>query len=95
MLFDRLKYPPRLVDSTISTFIDQQYKAANQEPQSSKQKVVRIALPFKDQKSADWVKKQVANLSNVIGTKVQPVYTSRKIGEVKEVSSVKGSMIVY
>ena len=51
MLFNRLKYPPRLVDSTISTFIDQQYKAANQEPESSKQKVVRIALPFKDQKS--------------------------------------------
>ncbi len=32
MLFDRLKYPPRLVNSTISTYIDRQYKAANQEP---------------------------------------------------------------
>ena len=58
MLFNRLKYPPRLVDSTISTFIAQQYKAANQEPESSKQKVVRIALPFKE---------QLANLSNVNG----------------------------
>ena len=77
MLFNRLKYPPRLVDSTIFTLlISTQYKAANQEPESSKQKVVRIALPFKDQKSADLVKKQLANLSNVIGTKVQPVYTT-------------------
>ena len=72
MLFDRLKYPPRLVNSTISTYIDRQYKAANQEPkapnqepESSKQKVVRIALPFKDQKSADIVTKQLANLSKV------------------------------
>ena len=72
-LFDRLKYPPRLVDSVISTFIDQQYKATNQDPESSKQNVLRIALPFKDQKSADDVKKQLANLSNVIGTKIQPV----------------------
>ena len=93
MLFNRLKYPPRLVDSTISTFIDQQYKAANQEPESSKQKVVRIALPFKDQKSADLVKKQLANLSNVIGTKVQPVYTSRKIGKDLAVSEAKPPLV--
>ena len=93
MLFNRLKYPPRLVDSTICTFIDQQYKAANQEPESSKQKVVRIALPFKDQKSADLVKKQLANLSNVIGTKVQPVYTSRKIGKDLAVSEAKPPLV--
>ena len=92
-LFDRLKYPPRLVDSVISTFIDQQYKATNQDPESSKQKVLRIALPFKDQKSADDVKKQQANLSNVIGTKIQPVYTSRKIGKDLAVSEVKPPLV--
>ena len=92
-LFDRLKYPPRLVDSVISTFIDQKYKATNQDPESSKQKVLRIALPFKDQKSADDVKKQLANLSNVIGTKIQPVYTSRKIGKDLAVSEVKPPLV--
>ena len=91
MLFNRLKYPPRLVDSTIFTFIDQQYKAANQKPESSKQKVVRIALPC--QKSADLVKKQLANLLNVIGTKVQPVYTSRKIGNDLAVSEAKPPLV--
>ena len=84
MLFNRLKYPPRLVDSTISTFIGQQYKAANQEPESSKQKVVRIALPFKE---------QLANLSNVIGTKVQPVYTNGKIGKDLAVSEAKPPLV--
>ena len=92
-LFDRLKYPPRLVDSVISTFIDQQYKATNQDPESSKQKVLRIASPSKDQKSADDVKKQLANLSNVIGTKIQPVYTSRKIGKDLAVSEVKPPLV--
>ena len=75
-LFDRLKYPP--APGWLSYFNlhwYQQYKATNQDPESSKQKVLRIALPFKDQKSADDVKKQLANLSNVnvIGTKIQPV----------------------
>ena len=92
-VFDRLKYPSRLVDSTISSFINRQYKATNQEPELSKQKVVRIALPFKDQKSADFVKKQLANLSNVIGTKVQPVYTSKKIGKDLAVSEAKPPLV--
>ena len=68
-LFDRLKYPPRLVD-WFNLHWYQQYKATNQDPESSKQKVLRIAFPFKDQKSADDVKTQLANLSNVIGTKI-------------------------
>ena len=54
---------------------------------------MRIALPFKDLKSADDVKKQLANLSNVIGTKIQPVYTSRKIGKDLAVSEVKPPLV--
>ncbi len=36
-------------------------------------------LPFKDQKSADSVRRQLRNLSKTIGRQIQPVYTSRKI----------------
>ena len=81
-----------LVSNRPTLVIDQQYKATNQDPESSKQKVLRIALPFKDQKSADNVKKQLANLSNVIG-KIQPVYTSRKIGKDLTVSEVKPPLV--
>ena len=49
-LFNRLKYPPHLVDSAISTFIDRQHEAVDKEPESSKPKVVQVPLPFKDQK---------------------------------------------
>ena len=41
--------------------------------------LVRVMLPFKDQKSADSVRRQLRNLSKTIGRQIQPVYTSRKI----------------
>ena len=39
----------------------------------------RVILPFKDQKSADEVKKQLSHLSNKIGHILQPVFASQKI----------------
>ena len=41
--------------------------------------LVRIVLPYKDQKSANLVRKQLADLSRKIKADISPVYTSRKI----------------
>ena len=41
--------------------------------------LARVMLPFKDQKSADLVRRQLSNLSKTIGRQIQPVYTSREI----------------
>ena len=43
--------------------------------------VHRVVLPFKDQTSADAVKKQLSNLSKKIDHTLQPVFESRKICE--------------
>ena len=40
--------------------------------------VVRVILPFKDQTSANAVKRQMCDHSHKIGTTLQPVFTSRK-----------------
>ena len=40
---------------------------------------VRIALPSKDQKSANAVRNQLGDLSRTIDAVVQPVYTSQKM----------------
>ena len=40
---------------------------------------VRIVLPYKDQKSANVVRKHLADLSRKISVDISPVYTSRKI----------------
>ena len=41
--------------------------------------VVRVILPFKDQTSANAVRRQMRDLSHKIGTTLQPVFTSRKL----------------
>ena len=43
--------------------------------------VHRVVLPYKDQKSADAVKKQLSDLSKKIDHTLQPVFNSRKICE--------------
>ena len=39
---------------------------------------LRVSIPFKDQVSANMVKRQVRDLSSKIGIDVQPIYTTRK-----------------
>ena len=59
-------------------------RSENSEVQSqstNENAVYRVVLPFKDQKSADAVKKQLSNLSSKIDPTLQPVFKSRKICE--------------
>ena len=41
--------------------------------------LIRLVLPFKDQKSANSVRRQLGDLSRKINVDISPVYTSRKI----------------
>ena len=41
--------------------------------------IVRVILPFKDQRSADFVRKQLKALGNNIGNPIQTVFTSPKL----------------
>ena len=40
---------------------------------------LRVSIPFKDQVSANTVKRQMRDLSSKIGIDVQPIYTSKKL----------------
>jgi len=40
---------------------------------------VRVVLPFKDQASADILRGQLKDLSQKIGTTIQPIFVSHKI----------------
>ena len=82
-MFIKLEYPLNLINSTIATFVDSvaQPHGEISEADRETQKPVRITLPFKDQKSADAVRKQLKDLGKKIGTEIQPVYTSAKIGD--------------
>ena len=81
-VFSRLKYPKHLVNSTIKGFVDSKVCDQQQLLLPSAQETddtVRVILPFKDQISADIVKKQRKDLSLKVHTTIQPVFVSRKI----------------
>ena len=52
-IFSKLKYPNKLVDSTISSFIKSKLSNVSSPPVVPVEQPVWILLPFKDQKSAD------------------------------------------
>ena len=84
LMFKNLKYPESLINSTISHFVTSMMtKDPLMPPQLpvNEDTVHRVVLPFKDQTSADAVKKQLSNLSKKIDHTLQPVFKSRKIGE--------------
>ena len=68
VMFTNLKYPDSLIKSTICHFVTS-VRSGNPEVQTQSTKensVHRVILPFKDQKSADAVRKQLSDLSNKI-----------------------------
>ena len=81
LLFSRLKYPDKLVNSTFSRFIAA--KASDQPVSSAtvsdRTDPIRVVLQFKDQASADIVRVPPKDLSQKIHTTVQPVLVSQKI----------------
>jgi len=76
------KNPQHLTNSTIKRFVES--KVCDQQPLPPTKEtgdIVRVVLPFKDQVSADTVKKQLKDLSLKVQTTIQPVLVSRKIDQ--------------
>ena len=71
-VFSRLKYPKHLINSTIRSFFDS--KVCDQQqplpPSKATDDTIRLVLPFKDQLSADIVKKQLKDLSVKVHTTI-------------------------
>ena len=94
-VFSRLKYRKHLVNSTIKSFIDSKV-CDQQRPLSPPQETDdtnRVVLPFKDQVSADIVKKQLKDLSLKVHTTIQPVFLSRKIEQELNVKETKPAIV--
>ena len=81
VMFTNLKYPDSLIKFTICHFVTSvRSETPEVQAQSTNENTVhRVVFPFKDQKSADPVKKQLSDLSNKIDHTLQPVFKSRKI----------------
>jgi len=62
-------------------------------PSGEKPNIVRVVLPFKDQLSADIVKKQLKDLSLKTHTTVFPVFVSHKIEQELQVQEPKPQIV--
>ena len=94
-VFSRLKYPKHLVNSTIRSFVDS--KVCDQQqplsPPKETDDMVRVILPFKDQISADIVRRELKDLSLKVHTTIQPVFVSRKIERELNVKETKPRLV--
>ena len=94
-LFSRLKYPDKLINSTITRFIA--IKATEQPvpspTENNSPEPVRVVLPFKDQASADILRTQLKDLSQKINTTIQPVFVSHKIERDLKLREVKPPVV--
>ena len=94
-VFAHLKYPERLVNSTINTFlqsriVDKQPSQTSKEPRA----IVRVVIPFKDQESANYVKKDSAQESQNKGANNCPaVFVSRKLHQDLKVRETKAQIV--
>ena len=85
-IFSKLRYPKTLVDS-INRFSQEPDKEIHTVPSADPS--VYIVLPFKDQRSADRVRKDIYSLGAKIDVNVKPVFTSRKLSQTLSVKENK------
>ena len=92
-LFSWLKYPEQLINTTVRCFVSS--KTEDRQPISATDEspTVRIVLPFKDQDSADFVRKQLNDLSHKTRTVIQPVFVSNKIEQKLKVQEKKPPIV--
>ena len=92
-IFSRLDYPWSLIDSVISNFVSRTPSPGIAERNADESNIVRINLPFKDQVSANSVRRQLRDLSNEIGLALQPVFVSKKLEQDLKPKEAKPSIV--
>ena len=92
-IFSRLDYPWSLIDSVISNFVSRKPSVGTTERNVDDSNIIRINLPFKDQVSANSVRRQLRDLSNKIGLPLQPVFVSKKLEQDLKPREAKPSIV--
>ena len=93
-VFLKLKYRSHLFSLAVKQFVDSKVADQQQIPSTdTTTHPIRVIIPFKDQVSANVVKKRLTDLSSKINSTIQPVFISRKLNEDRKVREVKPAII--
>lgn len=88
-MFHRLGYPSSLVNC----IIDNCDYSSTLDAKTKSDETLRVSIPFKDQVSANIVKRQMRDLSSKIGIDVQPIYTSKKLEQDLKLKEIKPRIV--
>ena len=86
-IFLELKYPKKFIESAINSA--QHPRDLNHTPTGSP---LRITLPYKDQKSADQLRRPLCDLGRKINHPLRPIFTSEKIVDDLRETELKPTM---
>ena len=98
--FLNLDYPANLISSSINEFLHNIDNISAPDEASDGTSNIVVPLLFKDQKSANSVKREMQHLSAKIGVQIKPVFQSKKISQVlspkeKKPPIVNNQCVVY
>ena len=88
-IFHRLGY----FSSLVNCIIDNCDYSSTLDAKTKSDETLRVSIPFKDQVSANIVKKQMRDLRSKIGIDVQPIYTSKKLEQDPKLKEIKPRII--
>ena len=88
-MFHRLSYPSSLVNC----IIDNCDYSSTLDAKTKSDQTLRVSIPFKDQVSANIVKRQMRDLSSKIGIDMQQICTSKKLEQDLKLKEIKPRII--
>ena len=80
-MFCKLKYPQHMVKATVRRFTNTRIIAQQLTQSTNDENLMRVVLPFKDQRSADIIRNRLKDLSRKTSVTIQPVFVSQKIND--------------
>ena len=91
--FLNLNYPINLINSAINKFLRNIDNINAAKCTSDDSPAIMVPLPFKDQQSANSIKKQMQILSANIGVQIKPVFQTKKIGQLLALKEKKPPIV--
>ena len=88
-MFNHLGYPCSLVNC----IIEECDYTSTLDAKTKSDEALRVSIPFKDQVSANTVKKQMRDLSSKIDIDVQPNYSSEKLEQDLKLKEIKPRIV--
>ena len=88
-MFNHLGYPSSLVNG----IIDKCDYPSTLDAKTKSDETLKVSIPFKDQVSANTVKRQMRDLSSKIGIDVQPIYTSKTLEQDLKLKEIKPHIV--